>query len=94
MTSNKPKSKVWRVVKITLGVALVPLAIVGLFLPFLQGVLFLLVAFALLASEIPLVARFRDRIRARHPGPWREAERLSHWFRSRFGKGAESGDEG
>jgi hypothetical protein len=87
MTSREPKSHVWRVVKIVLGVALLPLGIVGLFLPFLQGVLFLLAAFALLASEIPFVARFRDRIRARYPGPWREADRLSHWFRSRFGKG-------
>lgn len=94
MTSKEPKSQVWRVVKITLGVALLPLGIVGLFLPFLQGVLFLLVAMALLASEIPFVARFRDRIRARYPGPWREAERVSHWFRSRFGKGAHTGDEG
>ena len=56
--------------------------------------LFLLVAMALLASEIPFVARFRDRIRARYPGPWREAERVSNWFRSRFGKGAHTGDEG
>jgi uncharacterized membrane protein YbaN (DUF454 family) len=94
MTSKPIKSPVWRAVKITLGVILVPLGIVGLFLPFLQGGLFLLAAMALLATEVPMVARFRDRIRAKYPGPWREGERLSNWFRSRFGKGARAGDEG
>jgi hypothetical protein len=42
--------------------------VVGLFLPFLQGVLFLLVAVALLSSEVPLVARLRDRVAPALPG--------------------------
>jgi len=84
------KHPVWRGIKITLGALLVPLGIVGLFLPFLQGVLFLLVGVALLSSEIPFVARLRDRVRKRYPGPWEKAEELGERLKARFrGKGGE-----
>lgn len=83
------KHPVWRGIKITLGLILLPLGIAGLFLPFLQGVLFLLVALALLSSEVPFVARLRDRVRSRYPRPWEKAERLGErvkaWFRARLG---------
>jgi uncharacterized membrane protein YbaN (DUF454 family) len=80
---------VWRGVKITLGLILLPLGVVGLFLPFLQGVLFLLVAVALLSSEVPLVARLRNRVRDRYPGPWEKAEELGRRIKARLrGKGA------
>jgi uncharacterized membrane protein YbaN (DUF454 family) len=80
---------VWRGVKITLGLILLPLGVVGIFLPFLQGVLFLLVAIALLSSEVPFVARLRDRVRARYPGPWEKAEAFGRRIKARFhGKGA------
>ena len=81
---------VWRGVKITLGLILLPLGVVGLFLPFLQGVLFLLVAVALLSSEVPFIARLRDRVRDRFPGPWEKAEELGRRIKDRFrGKGAD-----
>jgi uncharacterized membrane protein YbaN (DUF454 family) len=80
---------VWRGVKITLGLILVPLGVVGLFLPLLQGVLFLLVAVALLSSEVPFVARLRDRVRHRYPGPWVKAEEFGRRVKARFrGDGA------
>jgi uncharacterized membrane protein YbaN (DUF454 family) len=83
------KNPIWRWVKITLGLILLPLGVIGLFLPFLQGVLFLLASFALLSSEIPFVARFRDRVRKRFPGPWQKAEDLGARVKTFFGKGAE-----
>jgi uncharacterized membrane protein YbaN (DUF454 family) len=80
---------VWRGVKITLGLILLPLGVVGLFLPFLQGVLFLLVAVALLSSEVPFVARLRDRVRRRYPRPWEKAEEFGRRLKLRFrGNGA------
>ncbi len=80
---------VWRGIKITLGLLLLPLGVVGLFLPFLQGVLFLLVAVALLSSEVPFVARLRDRVRDRFPGPWEKAEEFGRRIKARFrGNGA------
>jgi uncharacterized membrane protein YbaN (DUF454 family) len=59
------RNPVWRGVKITLGILLLPLGVVGLFLPFLQGVLFLILGLSLLASEIPYFARLRDRLKSR-----------------------------
>jgi uncharacterized membrane protein YbaN (DUF454 family) len=59
------RNPVWRGVKITLGILLLPLGVVGLFLPFLQGILFLILGLSLLASEIPYFARLRDRLKAR-----------------------------
>jgi hypothetical protein len=71
MTNRHPA---WRAVRIALGIILVPLGIVGLFVPVLQGVLFLAIAFLLLSSEIPWVARQRDKLRARYPNLFRQAE--------------------
>lgn len=57
----------WRTVRVVIGAALIPIGIVGLFVPVLQGVILLLVAFALLAGEIPLVRERRDKLRRRYP---------------------------
>jgi len=78
------KHPIWRGAKITLALILLPLGIVGLFLPFLQGVLFLLVAVALLSSEVPFVARLRDRVRNRYPGPWEKAEEFGERIKARL----------
>lgn len=43
------------------------LGIAGLFLPILQGILFLAIGVSLLASEIPWVERHVHRAKARHP---------------------------
>jgi uncharacterized membrane protein HdeD (DUF308 family) len=87
------KSRAKRVVRLVLGVLLLVLGVGGLFLPFLQGVLLIVAGFAVLGDEIPIVARLRDRIRERYPGPWREAARFKQWARSKV-KGEEcAGDE-
>jgi uncharacterized membrane protein YbaN (DUF454 family) len=88
--AGSSKHPLWRGVKITLGLILLPLGVVGLFLPFLQGVLFLLVAVALLSSEIPYVARLRDRARSRYPGPWEKAEELGARIKSVFRREGDS----
>lgn len=79
------KHPIWRGAKITLGLILIPLGILGLFLPFLQGVLILLVAVALLSREVPLVARLRARLRNRYPGPWEKAEEFGERIKARLG---------
>jgi uncharacterized membrane protein YbaN (DUF454 family) len=43
--------QLWRIGKITLGVLLLVLGVVGLFLPFLQGILFLIMGLSLLSTE-------------------------------------------
>jgi uncharacterized membrane protein YbaN (DUF454 family) len=43
------------------------LGVIGLVLPVLQGILFLLIGFALLSKESPFIRRLHDRLRARYP---------------------------
>ena len=45
------KRQIWRVGRITAGVALLILGVIGLFLPFLQGILFLIMGLTLLSTE-------------------------------------------
>lgn len=46
-----------RILKITLGFVFIVLGVAGLFLPFLQGILFLAIGVFLLASQLPFFAR-------------------------------------
>ena len=45
------KQRIWRAGKITVGVLLLVLGVIGLFLPFLQGILFLIMGLSLLSTE-------------------------------------------
>ena len=45
------KQRIWRASKIAVGVLLLILGVIGLFLPFLQGVLFLVMGLTLLSTE-------------------------------------------
>jgi uncharacterized membrane protein YbaN (DUF454 family) len=45
------KERIWRAGKISVGVALLILGVAGLFLPFLQGILFLVTGLTLLSTE-------------------------------------------
>ncbi len=82
MSSNKRTHPVWRVVKIVAGVCLLVLGVVGLFLPILQGVLFLSLGLALLATESRRVRNVVETLKRRHPGPWKQMEKL----KARIGK--------
>ncbi len=57
-----------RIAILALGWAFILFGIVGLFLPILQGILFLLIGLALLSSESVIARRLLDRLRARYPG--------------------------
>ncbi len=50
-----------------LGWGFVVLGIIGLFLPVLQGILFLGIGLVLLAGSSPLARRLLDRLRDRYP---------------------------
>ncbi len=57
-----------RIAILALGWVLILFGIVGLFLPILQGFLFLLIGLALLSSESKTARRILERLRARYPG--------------------------
>ena len=50
-----------------LGWVFVFLGVLGLFLPFLQGLLFLFIGFYLLSRESPRIERFLNNLRERYP---------------------------
>lgn len=47
------RRRLWRLGKITVGVVLLVLGVIGLFLPLLQGILFLIMGLSLLSTESP-----------------------------------------
>ena len=58
----------WRKFSIlTLGYFFLAVGVVGIALPFLHGLLFLLLGLALLSQEVAWAARLRDRIAQRFP---------------------------
>jgi uncharacterized protein len=94
-TLHPPRRSPWkRWAIIGLGWFFVVLGVLGLFLPILQGVLFLAVGFALLARELEWVRRYRERLYARYPKlrtwndkaeAWieRQGQRIAAFFRGR-----------
>ena len=61
----KPVSRARKAFDWVAGLSLVILGIVGLFLPVLQGVLFILAGLAILSSHSPLALRILDALKAR-----------------------------
>jgi uncharacterized membrane protein YbaN (DUF454 family) len=56
-----------RWLKLSLGTAFVVLGIAGLLLPFLQGILFLAIGFAILAQESQWARTRLEKLRRRYP---------------------------
>lgn len=61
------KAALNHIAKLIVGWALVFLGVIGLFLPILQGVLFLVLGFALLSSESEWVRKKIELLAARYP---------------------------
>ena len=57
-----------RITILALGWGFIVFGMVGLFLPILQGILFLLIGLALLSIESEIARRILHRLRARYPG--------------------------
>lgn len=56
-----------RLLKLILGWSFIALGVLGLFLPILQGVLFLAIGLGILAQELPWAHRLLTRLRHRYP---------------------------
>ncbi len=63
------------------------LGIVGLFLPILQGILFIMIGLAILSSRSELIRRFLKRLEERFPQQYEQMEirreKMSRWFKRR-----------
>ena len=72
---------------VIIGWIFIGLGILGLFLPILQGILFIMIGLAILSSRSKSVKRFLKHIEERYP---RHHERMEHWrekIRSWFKQG-------
>jgi uncharacterized membrane protein YbaN (DUF454 family) len=58
------------------GWLFIGLGILGLFLPFLQGILFIMIGLAILSSRSELVKRFLKRLETHYP---RQYDRIEIW---------------
>jgi hypothetical protein len=79
--------KVRVVLRLAAGWFFIVLGIIGLFLPVLQGLLFVAVGIALLADHIPIFAKIRDASYRRFP----KLQRLVRRVRARFHHAPRSG---
>jgi len=78
----KPRPK--RILVLIVGGGFILLGIVGLFLPFLQGVLFIFVGPVILSSQYPWARLVLRKLRARFPKTGRVADsasaKVGRWF--------------
>jgi uncharacterized protein len=61
------RATIKRIALLGLGWGFIVLGIIGLFLPFLQGVLFILIGLVILSHNSPRVRLLLRRLRARYP---------------------------
>lgn len=70
---------------LVIGWGFLGLGVLGLFLPFLQGILFIMIGLAILSSRSETIKRWLKSLEARHPRyhhhveQWRQ--RIRHWFK-------------
>jgi uncharacterized protein len=74
-----------RGIVLLIGWSLLALGVLGLFLPFLQGVLLLLAGLSVLSSEYAWAHKTLQRLRSRFPGLGERVDRIESWARSRGG---------
>jgi hypothetical protein len=67
-----------RVLVLAVGWAFILLGIAGLFLPILQGILFLLIGLAILSTEYVWAHHLLLKLRARFPGMAKYADQAKH----------------
>ena len=81
------KQHVKRVVVLAIGWTLIAFGVVGLFLPVLQGVLFLLLGLWVLSTESQTAHRWLQQARQRHPKADARLKRWGRWWRAKLGRG-------
>jgi len=69
-----------------IGWLFIVLGVFGLFLPFLQGILFILIGLAILSSRSEIIKRLLKHLEERHPHHHQRIENLREKIRSWFKK--------
>jgi uncharacterized membrane protein YbaN (DUF454 family) len=71
---------------VIIGWVILVLGILGLFLPVLQGILFIMIGLAILSSRSETIKRFLRHLEERHPHYHEQIEKWRKRVRSWFGK--------
>ena len=71
MLGEEGKRVLWRILRLTAGWSLIVVGVIGLFLPILQGFLFIFSGLAILSTESPWARRLLDKLKAWRKG-WRK----------------------
>ena len=80
------KKHVKRIVVLVIGWTLIALGVVGLFLPVLQGVLFILLGLWVLSTESETAHRWLENARKRHPKADAKLKQWGRWWRRQLGR--------
>ena len=75
-----------KVLLLVLGWSFIFLGIIGLFLPFLQGILFMLIGLVILSKESKTAKYYLHKLKEKHPAPFRSLTRLRRQFSVRFNR--------
>ena len=70
-----------RILRITFGVFFLALGIIGIFLPILQGIFFIVIGLLLLAPYNKFIRRHMDTFKKKHPKLYQRAQALKRKFR-------------
>jgi uncharacterized membrane protein YbaN (DUF454 family) len=81
------KRQIKRIVVLVIGWLLIAFGVVGLFLPVLQGVLFIMLGLLVLSGESETAHRWLQRGRQKFPKVDARLKEWGNWWRQRFGRG-------
>ena len=90
------KARVRKILLLLAGWGFLVLGVIGLFLPILQGVLFLMIGLVILSSEYVWAHRLLMKIRNRFPGVakrWDEAREKAHKWKDKLFRAKGQPDE-
>jgi len=80
------KRQIKRIVILVTGWLLIAFGVVGLFLPVLQGVLFIMLGLLVLSGESETAHRWLQRGRRKYPKVDAKLKEWGRWWRKRFGR--------
>jgi uncharacterized membrane protein YbaN (DUF454 family) len=78
--------QVKRIIVLVIGWLLIAFGVVGLFLPVLQGVLFIMLGLLVLSRESQAAHRWLEHGRQRYPQVDAKLKDWGKWWRQRFGR--------
>ena len=65
MAGPTASERFWKITRVVVGWGLIILGIIGLFLPFMQGIVLIMAGLALLSKDRPWARRWLERAKAR-----------------------------